>query len=111
MASSAVTGRAPRPSLIVTLRSRRSRRGGGWNWVGVVSGLRNPNDSGVGALEWRPRHDQRYHDGGGCGRRLCTHVRASVTERSRAARKMLGPIVGERPKENGIVVSGAEAVD
>ncbi|HKN28830.1 MAG TPA: hypothetical protein VJY34_13475, partial [Roseiarcus sp.] len=28
-----------------------SRRGGGWNWVGVVSGLPNPNDSGVGALE------------------------------------------------------------
>src|SRR5271166_1983219 len=36
----------------------RSRRGGGWNWVGVVSGLPNPNDSGVGALEWRPRHDE-----------------------------------------------------
>ena len=36
----------------------RSRRGGGWNWVGVVSGLPNPNDSGVGALEWRPRRDE-----------------------------------------------------
>ena len=47
----------------------RSRRGGGWNWVGVVSGLFNPNDSGVGALERRPRHDEGYHEGGGCGRR------------------------------------------
>ena len=46
-----------------------SRRGGGWNWVGVVSGLFNPNDSGVGALERRPRHDEGYHEGGGCGRR------------------------------------------
>ena len=48
---------------------QRSRRGGGWNWVGVVSGLFNPNDSGVGALERRPRHDEGYHEGGGCGRR------------------------------------------
>ncbi len=47
----------------------RSRRGGGWNWVGVVSGLFNPNDSGVGALERRPRHDEGYHEGGGCGHR------------------------------------------
>jgi hypothetical protein len=47
----------------------RSRRGGGWNWVGVVSGLFNPNDSGVRALERRPRHDEGYHEGGGCGRR------------------------------------------
>ena len=47
----------------------RSRRGGGWNWVGVVSGLSNPNDSGVRALERRPRHDEGYHEGGGCGRR------------------------------------------
>ena len=46
-----------------------SRRGGGWNWVGVVSGLFNPNNSGVGALERRPRHDEGYHEGGGCGRR------------------------------------------
>ena len=50
-------------------RPSRSRRGGGWNWVGVVSGLFNPNDSGVGALERRPRHDEGYHEGGGCGRR------------------------------------------
>ena len=48
---------------------RRSRRGGGWNWVGVVSGLLNPNDSSVGALEWRPRHGEGYHEGGGCRRR------------------------------------------
>ena len=47
----------------------RSRRGSGWNWVGVVSGLFNPNDSGVGALERRPRHDKGYHEGGGCRRR------------------------------------------
>ena len=47
----------------------RSRRGGGWNWVGVISGLFNPNDFGVGALERRPRHDEGYHEGGGCGRR------------------------------------------
>ena len=49
----------------------RSRRGGGWNWVGVVSGLFNlANDSGVGALERETaRHDEGYHEGGGCGRR------------------------------------------
>ena len=51
------------------LNWRGSRRGGGWNWVGVVSGLFNPNDFGVGALERRPRHDEGYHEGGGCGRR------------------------------------------
>ena len=56
--------------LVRTLKGHnRSRRGGGWNWVGVVSGLFNPNDSGVGALERRPRHDEGYHEGGGCGRR------------------------------------------
>ena len=49
--------------------AKRSRRGGGWNWVGVVSGLLNPNDSSVSALERRPRHDERYHEGGGCRRR------------------------------------------
>ena len=48
---------------------RRSRGGGGWHWVGVVSGLFNQNDSGVGALERRPRHEEGYHEGGGCGRR------------------------------------------
>src|SRR5208283_1212640 len=58
----------PAPSGESTARrSRGSRRGGGWNWVGVVSGLLNPNDSGAGALERRPRHDERYHEGGGCG--------------------------------------------
>jgi predicted nucleotidyltransferase len=31
--------------------------------------LFNPNDSGVGALERRPRHDEGYHEGGGCSRR------------------------------------------
>jgi hypothetical protein len=50
-------------------RPERSRRGGGWNWVGVVSGLLNPNDSGVSAQERRRRHDERYHEGGGCRRR------------------------------------------
>src|SRR5271165_4263538 len=45
-------------SVILFTRAVGSRRGGGWNWVGVVSGLPNPNDSGVGALEWRPRHDE-----------------------------------------------------
>jgi hypothetical protein len=40
-----------------------SCRGGGWNWVGVVSGLFNSNDSGVGALERRPRDDEGYHEG------------------------------------------------
>src|SRR5438128_11208726 len=29
---------------------------------GVVSGLFNPNESGVDALEWRPRHDEHYHE-------------------------------------------------
>lgn len=63
--------RGRRGSLIKCLWSdgQGSRRGGGWNWVGVVSGLFNPNDSGVGALERRPRHDEGYHEGGGCGRR------------------------------------------
>ncbi len=53
----------------VELPRRGSRRGGGWHWVGVVSGLFNRNDSGVGALERRPRHEEGYHEGGGCGRR------------------------------------------
>src|SRR5208337_4886981 len=52
--------------IITTRRMTWSRRGGGWNWVGVVSGLLNPNDSRVGALEWRPRHDEGYHEGCGC---------------------------------------------
>ncbi|BBU64121.1 hypothetical protein MSC49_40560 (plasmid) [Methylosinus sp. C49] len=30
---------------------RRCRRGSGGNWVGVVSGVLNPTDSSVGALE------------------------------------------------------------
>jgi hypothetical protein len=47
----------------------RSRGGGGWNWVGVVSGLLNPNDSGVSAQERRPHHGERHHEGGGCRRR------------------------------------------
>jgi len=46
-----------------------SRRGGGWKLVGVVSGFLNPNDSSVDALERRPRHDEGYHEGGGCRRR------------------------------------------
>jgi hypothetical protein len=29
---------------------------------GVVSGLFNPNESGVDAPEWRPRHDEHYHE-------------------------------------------------
>ena len=37
----------------------------GWRSLGLF----NPNDSGVGALERRPRHDEGYHEGGGCGRR------------------------------------------
>ena len=56
-------------SVLTTWQKSGSRRGSGWNWVGVVSGLFNPNDSGVGALERRPRHDERYHEGGGCRRR------------------------------------------
>jgi hypothetical protein len=32
-------------------------------WGGVVSGVFNPADSGVGAPDWRPRHDEEYHDG------------------------------------------------
>ena len=37
----------------------------GWRSLRVVQ----PNDFGVGALERRPRHDEGYHEGGGCGRR------------------------------------------
>lgn len=47
----------------------RSRRGSGWKLVGVVSGLLNPTDSSVGALDRRPRHDAGYHEDGGCRRR------------------------------------------
>ncbi|HEY8009348.1 MAG TPA: hypothetical protein VIE66_21810, partial [Methylocella sp.] len=40
-----------------------------WKLVGVVSGLLNPNGSSVGPLDRRPRHDEGYHEGGGCRRR------------------------------------------
>src|SRR3954449_9385762 len=37
---------------------------------GVVSGVINLESSGVEALDWRPRHDQQYHEDGGLfGRR------------------------------------------
>ena len=62
----------------------RSRRGGGWNWVGVVSGLLNPNHSGVGALERRPRHDQGYHEGGGWIRRGFAFGRLVRRDRGRS---------------------------
>ena len=29
---------------------------------GVVSGVTNLESSGVGAPEWRPRHDEPYHE-------------------------------------------------
>jgi hypothetical protein len=29
---------------------------------GVVSGVINLESSGVEALDWRPRHDERYHE-------------------------------------------------
>ena len=54
------------------IETRGGSRRGGWleSGLAVVSGLFNPNDSGfVGALERRPRHDEGYHEGGGCGRR------------------------------------------
>src|SRR5271157_3949497 len=35
----------------------------GWRSLRVF----NPNDSGVDAPERRPRHDEGYHEGGGCG--------------------------------------------
>ena len=65
-------GPKPRPSMeeLAQLLTSWSRSGGGWNWVGVVSGLFNPNYSRVGALERRPRHDERYHEGGGCRRQV-----------------------------------------
>jgi hypothetical protein len=39
----------------------------GWVEIegGVVSGVLNPDDSGVGTPDWRPRHDERYHAAGG----------------------------------------------
>jgi oxalate decarboxylase len=46
-----------------------SRRGSGWNLIGVVSGFPNPNDSSVGALDRRLRHDEGYHEDGGYRRR------------------------------------------
>jgi hypothetical protein len=46
------------PATTACSASDRSRRGGGWNWVGVVFRLLNPNDSGVDAPERRPRHDE-----------------------------------------------------
>ena len=39
----------------------RSRRGVGWNWGGVVSGVFNLESPGVEAPGWRPRHERRYH--------------------------------------------------
>jgi hypothetical protein len=30
--------------------------------VGVVSGVMNLESSGVEASDWRPRHDQAYHE-------------------------------------------------
>ena len=30
--------------------------------VGVVSGVINLESSGVEASDWRPRHDERYHE-------------------------------------------------
>jgi hypothetical protein len=45
------------------------RRGSGWNLIGVVSGFPNPNDSSVGALDRRLRHDEGYHEDGGYRRR------------------------------------------
>ena len=41
--------------------TRRSRRGVGWNWGGVVSGVFNLESPGVEAPGWRPRHERRYH--------------------------------------------------
>ena len=38
-----------------------SRRGVGWNWGGVVSGVFNLESPGVEAPGWRPRHERRYH--------------------------------------------------
>ncbi len=32
------------------------------NEGGVVSGVINLESSGVEALDWRPRHDEHYHD-------------------------------------------------
>ena len=39
----------------------RSRRGVGWNWGGVVSGVFNLESPGVEAPGWKPRHERRYH--------------------------------------------------
>lgn len=56
------SARAPNPGQPVPSRE--------WLEIGgVVSGLLNPTDSSVGALERRPRHDEGYHEGGGCRRR------------------------------------------
>ena len=38
--------------------SPRSRRGVGWNWGGVVSGVFNLESPGVEAPGWRPRHER-----------------------------------------------------
>jgi hypothetical protein len=42
--------------------------------VGVVSGVMNLESSGVEASDWRPRHEQVYHDNwflAACGRAGC----------------------------------------
>ena len=41
--------------------TNRSRRGVGWNWGGVVSGVFNLESPGVETPGWRPRHERRYH--------------------------------------------------
>src|SRR5213596_1139521 len=41
------------------------RKAAAWGWLelgGVVSGVLNPVESGVGAPGGRPRHDERYHE-------------------------------------------------
>src|SRR5215208_5757917 len=57
------SGSTPEPKMAKV--QPRCRRGGGWDLGGVVSGVLNPADSGVRAPEWRPRHDERYHEGSG----------------------------------------------
>ena len=48
----------------LTCRSHSSAAAWGWLELGgVVSGVLDPIESGVGALGGRPRHDERYHEG------------------------------------------------
>jgi hypothetical protein len=85
----------------------RSRGGGGWNWVGVVSGLLNPNDSGVSAQERRPHHGERHHEGGGCRRRRFAFRQLGGDDKAREWRGAALPAYQRRTRAADALIAGA----